>query len=48
MAKFREFTYRTAQFIDRLPYLEELNPTYDDLICAYAQDKNVKEATKWA
>ena len=45
--KFREFTYRTAQFIQRLPYSEELRPAYDHIVVAYRDDKNVEEATKW-
>ena len=46
--KFLEFTYRTAQFIQRLPYSQELRPAYDHIVTAYAFfDKNVAEATKW-
>ncbi len=46
--KFLEFTYRTAQFIQRLPYSQELRPAYDHIVMAYAFfDKNVAEATKW-
>jgi len=45
---FREFTYRTAQFIQRLPYSEELRPAYVHIAAAsHWLDKNVREAMKW-
>ncbi|MFQ5796529.1 MAG: AAA family ATPase, partial [Candidatus Bipolaricaulia bacterium] len=47
MEKFREFTYRTAQFIQQLPYSAELRPAYIHIFGVYALDKNIEEAMKW-
>jgi tetratricopeptide (TPR) repeat protein len=47
MAKFREFTFRTAQFIRRLPYSEELGPLFLHIVFAYREEKNAKEAMQW-
>lgn len=45
--KFSEFTYRTAQFIQSLPYSPELRPAYDHIIFAHQGDKNLEQAMKW-
>jgi tetratricopeptide (TPR) repeat protein len=45
--KFREYTYRTAQFIQNLPYSPELRPAYDHIIIAHREEKNIDEAMKW-
>jgi len=45
--KFQEFTYRTAQFIQSLPYSQELRPAYDHIVIAHLNDKNLDEAMKW-
>ncbi len=45
--RFREFTYRTAQFIQRLPYVEELRPAYSHIVLAYSNDRDIEEAMKW-
>jgi tetratricopeptide (TPR) repeat protein/regulation of enolase protein 1 (concanavalin A-like superfamily) len=47
IARSKEFVYRTAQFIQRLPYVEELRPAYVHIQEAYQHDKNVKEALSW-
>jgi tetratricopeptide (TPR) repeat protein len=44
---FREFIHRTAQLIQRLPYVEELRPAYILIHIAYSGDKEVEEAMKW-
>jgi tetratricopeptide (TPR) repeat protein len=44
---FQEFSYRTAQFIQRLPYTEELISAYVHIIYAYRNDKNIEEAMRW-
>lgn len=46
--KFLEFTERTAQFLDQLPYSEELRPAYDHVASMYAFDrKDLQEALRW-
>ncbi len=45
--KFQEFTYRTARFIQSLPYSQELRPAYDHIVIAHRNDKNIDEAMKW-
>jgi len=45
--KFKEYTYRTAQFIQSLPYSPELRTAYDHIIIAHREDKNIDEAMKW-
>ncbi len=46
--KFIDFTQRTANFIQDLPYTEELRPAYDHIIGLYAYTlKNVQEAERW-
>jgi DNA-binding SARP family transcriptional activator len=45
--RWEEITYRTAQFIQRLPYVEELGPAYMHIVWAYREDKDVEEAMKW-
>ena len=45
--KFQEFTYRTAQFIQSLPYSQELRPAYDHIVLAHINDKNLDESMKW-
>jgi adenylate cyclase len=40
--------HRNAEFIERLPYSEELRPAYGLIAGAYAfGDKNLEEATRW-
>jgi class 3 adenylate cyclase/tetratricopeptide (TPR) repeat protein/regulation of enolase protein 1 (concanavalin A-like superfamily) len=45
--RYREYGYRTAQFILRLPYAEELRPAYSCIAEAYWAGKNVEEALRW-
>jgi len=46
--KFIDFTLRTAGFITRLPYSEELRPAFDHIITLYGYTlKNVPEARRW-
>ncbi|HLF88698.1 MAG TPA: adenylate/guanylate cyclase domain-containing protein [Anaerolineales bacterium] len=46
--KFIDFTLRTAGFIQRLPYAEELRPAFAHIISLYAYTlKNVPEARRW-
>jgi len=45
--QWREFTYRTAQFIQRLPYVEELRPAYCHIHLVCSWHKDVEEETKW-
>ena len=46
--KFIDFTLRTAGFIQRLPYSEELRPAFDHIIALYAYTlKNLPEARRW-
>ena len=42
--KDRMFASRNAQFIDRLPYAEELRRTYEHIFHAHVHAKNVEEA----
>jgi tetratricopeptide (TPR) repeat protein len=42
-----EFTFRTAQFVRRLPYSEELRAPYSHIIYAYGWKKNVEEVMEW-
>jgi tetratricopeptide (TPR) repeat protein len=47
-AQFAEFTLRTAQFLERLPYSEELRPAYDHVVSMYLYDrKDIDEAKRW-
>ncbi len=47
-AKFIKFTQRTANFIQDLPYTEELRPAYDHIIGMYVYSlKNVQGAERW-
>lgn len=46
--RFIDFTLRTAGFIQRLPYSEELRPAFDHIIALYAYTlKNIAEARRW-
>ncbi len=46
--KFIDFTLRTAGFIQRLPYSEELRPAFDHIIALYAYTlKDSIEARRW-
>jgi tetratricopeptide (TPR) repeat protein len=45
--RHRELTYRTARFIQRLPYSEELRPAHSHIVITYLGDKDVEEAMKW-
>lgn len=45
--RHQEFTYRTAQFIQCLPYSEELGPVYYHIARTYHIDKRAEEAMKW-
>jgi len=47
IARGKEFAYRTAEFILRLPYVEELRPVYGHIQTAYERDRNVDEALRW-
>jgi class 3 adenylate cyclase/predicted ATPase len=44
---FREYTYRTAQFLRKLPYVQELRPAYNHVSKALRADKRVEEAIEW-
>jgi hypothetical protein len=41
--RWREITYRTAQFIQRLAYVEELGVAYTHIHAAYRYDKEVEK-----
>jgi class 3 adenylate cyclase/tetratricopeptide (TPR) repeat protein/regulation of enolase protein 1 (concanavalin A-like superfamily) len=46
--KFIDYTLRTAGFIQRLPYSEELRPAFDHVIALYAYTlKDLPEARRW-
>ncbi|MBI1926342.1 AAA family ATPase [Candidatus Poribacteria bacterium] len=46
--KVREIIHRTAQFLERLPYSEELGLVYRMVFYGYAiREKNVEEGLKW-
>jgi len=46
--RFIDFTLRTAGFIQRLPYAEELRPAFDHIIALYGYTlKNISEARRW-
>src|SRR5687767_4255861 len=46
--KAREFTLRNMQFIQYLPYSEELRPAYTHIVGLYSFiDENAAEAMKW-
>jgi class 3 adenylate cyclase/predicted ATPase len=46
--KFREFTERTAQFLQALPYSQELRPAYDHVASMYAWYRGEpEEAMRW-
>jgi DNA-binding SARP family transcriptional activator len=45
--RWREITYRTAQFIQRLAYVEELGVAYTHIHVAYRYDKDVEKAIRW-
>ncbi len=46
--KFLDFTMRTAGFLQRLPYSEELGPAYDHIIGLYGYTlKNIPETWRW-
>lgn len=45
---YREFTERTAQFLESLPYSEELRPAYDHVASMYAWHRGEpEEAMRW-
>ncbi len=45
---YREFTERTAQFLESLPYSEELRPAYDHVASMYAWHRREPgEAMRW-
>jgi tetratricopeptide (TPR) repeat protein len=45
--KFQELAHRTAQFLRRLPYSEELRPVYSHMWFACREERNVEEGLKW-
>jgi class 3 adenylate cyclase/predicted ATPase len=46
--RYREFTERTAQFLEVLPYSEELRPAYDHVASMYAGHlDDPEEAMRW-
>jgi tetratricopeptide (TPR) repeat protein len=46
--RYREFTERTAQFLEVLPYSEELRPAYDHVATMYAGHlSDPEEAMRW-
>jgi class 3 adenylate cyclase/tetratricopeptide (TPR) repeat protein len=48
IAEFAEHTARTAQFLHRLPYSEELRPAYDHIVSMYVYEgKDADEAMRW-
>jgi tetratricopeptide (TPR) repeat protein len=45
---YREFTQRTARFLESLPYAEELRPAYDHVASLYVgQLREPEEAMRW-
>jgi tetratricopeptide (TPR) repeat protein len=44
---YRDFTYRTAQFLRNVPYSRELRPAYEHVIGAYLDYNNVAAASEW-
>ena len=44
--RYREITRRTAAFIDRLPYVTELQPAYEHVIGVLLGDKEVERAVE--
>jgi tetratricopeptide (TPR) repeat protein len=45
---YREFTERTARFLESLPYSEELRPAYDHVASMYAwHHRDPEEAMRW-
>jgi tetratricopeptide (TPR) repeat protein len=45
---YLEFTHRTAQFLEQLPYTEELRPAYDHVASMYAwYRRQPDEAMRW-
>jgi tetratricopeptide (TPR) repeat protein len=47
LKRYQEIIYRTAGFIQRLPYSRELRPAYVHIVALYLYDKDVEEAIKW-
>ena len=45
--KCRELDYRTAEFIEQLPFTEELSTIYKDIFYCCKEDKNLKGAMRW-
>jgi class 3 adenylate cyclase/tetratricopeptide (TPR) repeat protein len=46
--KWREFTTRNMQFLEHLPYSEELRPAYDHIACfCFWDERNLDEALRW-
>jgi adenylate cyclase len=45
--RWREFHYRNAQFLQRLPYSEELSSAYFHLAAMVAEEKEIEEAAAW-
>jgi tetratricopeptide (TPR) repeat protein/regulation of enolase protein 1 (concanavalin A-like superfamily) len=45
--KYHEIMYRTAEFLRRLPYLEELRPSYIHVWLVNLADKNLDQALAW-
>ncbi len=43
----REITFRTAGFIERLPYSKELRPAFVHIVAAYGSQRDEDEAEKW-
>jgi class 3 adenylate cyclase/tetratricopeptide (TPR) repeat protein len=43
----RSYTFRTAQFADRLPYEEELRPAFVHITVAYRDVKDGENAQRW-
>jgi DNA-binding SARP family transcriptional activator/Cdc6-like AAA superfamily ATPase/predicted Ser/Thr protein kinase len=44
---YQEFAYRTAGFIQRLPYSRELRPVYVNIAVPLMLAKDIEEAIKW-
>ncbi|MBN1140120.1 MAG: AAA family ATPase [Anaerolineae bacterium] len=45
--KYQEWAFRTAQFVERLPYVEELRPVYFHIVESHQNTQNVEAAIRW-
>ena len=45
--EYRAFTLKTAEFLDGLPYSEELRPAYTHVVSVYLADRDIDQAVRW-